>query len=82
MDDDDANGTAVPKCVEPRLEYRTIGGVSGPLVVVENVKRPKYAEIVNIRLGDGTQRRGQVRPAPPPRRRLAADEPAAALNLI
>jgi vacuolar-type H+-ATPase subunit B/Vma2 len=71
MDDDDANGTAVPSCVEPRLEYRTIGGVSGPLVVVENVKRPKYAEIVNIRLGDGTQRRGQVRR----RRRPAAARP-------
>jgi len=41
-------------------EYRTIGGVSGPLVVVELVKHPKYAEIVNLRLGDGSQRRGQV----------------------
>jgi len=47
------------KC-KPHLEYRTIGGVSGPLVVVEFVKHPKYAEIVNLRLGDGTQRRGQV----------------------
>lgn len=42
------------------VEYRTIGGVSGPLVVVEFVKHPKYAEIVNLRLGDGTERRGQV----------------------
>lgn len=47
------------KC-KPHLEYRTIGGVSGPLVVVEFVKHPKYAEIVNLRLGDGTERRGQV----------------------
>eukprot|EP00210_Caulerpa_lentillifera_P007117 g6809.t1 len=45
---------------KPHLEYRTIGGVSGPLVVVEFVKHPKYAEIVNLRLGDGTERRGQV----------------------
>eukprot|EP01026_Neomeris_dumetosa_P045100 TRINITY_DN381_c0_g1_i12.p1 TRINITY_DN381_c0_g1~~TRINITY_DN381_c0_g1_i12.p1 ORF type:complete len:498 (-),score=97.71 TRINITY_DN381_c0_g1_i12:189-1682(-) len=45
---------------EPRIEYRTVGGVSGPLVVVELVKRPKFAEIVNLRLGNGTTRRGQV----------------------
>ncbi|KAK9800873.1 hypothetical protein WJX73_003917 [Symbiochloris irregularis] len=46
--------------VEPRLDYRTVGGVSGPLVIVESVKKPTYAEIVNLRLGDGTFRRGQV----------------------
>ncbi|KFM24144.1 V-type proton ATPase subunit B 1 [Auxenochlorella protothecoides] len=51
---------------EPRLEYRTVGGVAGPLVVVNLVKvqrrgrKPMYAEIVNIRLGDGSARRGQV----------------------
>ncbi|GAX78045.1 hypothetical protein CEUSTIGMA_g5487.t1 [Chlamydomonas eustigma] len=45
---------------EPHIEYRTVAGVSGPLVVVECVKKPKYAEIVEIRLGDGTLRRGQV----------------------
>eukprot|EP00890_Picochlorum_soloecismus_P003575 jgi/Picsp_1/4218/NSC_01727-R1_vacuolar atpase b subunit len=45
---------------EPRLEYKTVGGVAGPLVVVESVKNAKYAEIVNIRLGDGSSRRGQV----------------------
>ncbi|PNH03245.1 V-type proton ATPase subunit B 1 [Tetrabaena socialis] len=45
---------------EPHLEYRTVAGVSGPLVVVEFVKKPKYAEIVEIRLGDGSLRRGQV----------------------
>ena len=38
-----------------------MGGVAGPLVVVELVKKPKYAEIVNVRLGDGSTRRGQVR---------------------
>lgn len=46
--------------VEPRLDYRTVGGVSGPLVIVESVKKPMYAEIVNLKLGDGTSRRGQV----------------------
>mmetsp|Transcript_12346 Transcript_12346/g.33695 ORF Transcript_12346/g.33695 Transcript_12346/m.33695 type:complete len:509 (-) Transcript_12346:256-1782(-) len=45
---------------EPHVEYRTVGGVAGPLVVVECVKKPRYAEIVNIKLGDGTLRRGQV----------------------
>jgi len=45
---------------EPHLEYRTVGGVSGPLVVVESVKKPKYSEIVEVRLGDGSIRRGQV----------------------
>jgi len=44
----------------PRLDYRTIAGVNGPLVILESVKLPKYAEIVNLRLGDGTQRSGQV----------------------
>jgi V-type H+-transporting ATPase subunit B len=46
--------------VEPRLQYRTVTGVNGPLVILDNVKGPKYAEIVNITLGDGTKRRGQV----------------------
>eukprot|EP00884_Botryococcus_braunii_P023578 jgi/Botrbrau1/9904/Bobra.0012s0007.1 len=46
--------------VEPRLDYRTVGGVSGPLVIVESVKKPTYAEIVNVKLGDGSTRRGQV----------------------
>ncbi|CAA6670094.1 unnamed protein product [Spirodela intermedia] len=41
-------------------KYRTISGVAGPLVILEKVKGPKYQEIVNIRLGDGTTRRGQV----------------------
>lgn len=45
---------------EPHIEYRTVAGVSGPLVVVECVKRPMFAEIVEIKLGDGTFRRGQV----------------------
>jgi V-type H+-transporting ATPase subunit B len=46
--------------VRPRLDYRTVTGVNGPLVVLENIKKPRYAEIVNLTLGDGSMRRGQV----------------------
>ena len=46
--------------VKPRLDYRTISGVNGPLVILDNVKFPKYAEIVNVTLGNGEQRKGQV----------------------
>ena len=46
--------------VEPRLDYRTIAGVNGPLVILDNVKFPKYAEIVNLTLGNGEKRTGQV----------------------
>lgn len=46
--------------VEPRVDYRTVSAVNGPLVVLENVKFPKYAEIVNLTLGDGSVRQGQV----------------------
>lgn len=46
--------------VQPRLMYQTISGVNGPLVIVENVKQPKFAEIVNLTLKDGSQRQGQV----------------------
>eukprot|EP01092_Planopodium_desertum_P009270 TRINITY_DN3986_c1_g1_i1.p1 TRINITY_DN3986_c1_g1~~TRINITY_DN3986_c1_g1_i1.p1 ORF type:complete len:536 (-),score=127.67 TRINITY_DN3986_c1_g1_i1:64-1641(-) len=46
--------------VEPRLEYRTVTGVNGPLVILDNVKLPKFAEIVNLTLSDGTKRKGQV----------------------
>ena len=41
-------------------EYRTISGVNGPLVILENVKLPKYSEIVNLTLGSGEKRQGQV----------------------
>jgi len=51
---------APPYHVQPRLRYQTISGVNGPLVIVENVKQPKFAEIVNLTLKDGTQRQGQV----------------------
>lgn len=41
-------------------EYRTVTGVNGPLVILENIKKPQYAEIVNLTLGDGSTRKGQV----------------------
>lgn len=46
--------------INPRIEYRTVLNVEGPLVILDNVKFPKFAEIVNVRLGDGTIRKGQV----------------------
>ncbi|GFP89068.1 v-type proton ATPase subunit b 2 [Phtheirospermum japonicum] len=54
--------------LEIGIEYRTVSGVAGPLVILDKVEDvflkfyqgPKYQEIVNIRLGDGTTRRGQV----------------------
>ena len=46
--------------VKPHLEYATIRAVNGPLVILEDVRLPKFAEIVDIELPDGTKRRGQV----------------------
>ncbi|KAF9300165.1 Vacuolar ATP synthase subunit B [Mortierella antarctica] len=46
--------------VEPRLDYRTVAGVNGPLVMLDNVKFPKFCEIVELTLPDGTKRAGQV----------------------
>lgn len=46
--------------VNPRIDYRTVIGVNGPLVILDNVKFPKYAEIVTITLGNGQKRTGQV----------------------
>jgi len=46
--------------INPRTEYKTVLNVEGPLVILDNVKFPKYAEIVNVRLGDGSMRKGQV----------------------
>lgn len=34
--------------------------MNGPLVILEKVKFAKYAEIVTLKLADGTQRSGQV----------------------
>lgn len=46
--------------VEPTIEYKTIAGVNGPLVILENVKLPQYGEIVNLTLGNKETRQGQV----------------------
>jgi V-type H+-transporting ATPase subunit B len=56
------NAAAVTRnyAVEPRLDYRTVSGVNGPLVILDNVKFAKFAEIVELTLPDGTKRSGQV----------------------
>ncbi|VVB09635.1 unnamed protein product [Arabis nemorensis] len=46
--------------MEGTLEIGMVSGVAEPLVGLEKVKGPKYQETVNMRLGDGTTRRGQV----------------------
>ncbi|KAE9971745.1 Vacuolar ATP synthase subunit B [Venturia inaequalis] len=46
--------------IKPRIRYNTIGGVNGPLVILENVKFPRFNEIVSLTLPDGTERSGQV----------------------
>ena len=46
--------------VEPHLSYRTVSAVNGPLVILEGIKNPTFAEIVSLTLGDGSTRRGQV----------------------
>merc|ERR1711988_1923037 len=46
--------------VEPRIRYQTVKGVSGPLVILENVKKPMFAEICMLTLPGGDRRKGQV----------------------
>lgn len=46
--------------VKPRMDYRTVNAVNGPLVVLDNVSFPSYNEIVQLTLPDGTTRGGQV----------------------
>ena len=50
----------VVNTINPRIEYKTVMNVDGPLVILDNIKFPKYNEIVNVRLGDGSVRKGQV----------------------
>jgi V-type H+-transporting ATPase subunit B len=47
------------KC-KPNREYNTIVGVNGPLVILDNVKAPRFSEIVEITLSNGTKRKGQA----------------------
>merc|ERR1711988_685140 len=57
-----ANVAAVSRdyVVEPRIQYQTVKGVSGPLVILENVKKPMFAEICMLTLPGGEKRKGQV----------------------
>ncbi|MGB1585748.1 MAG: V-type ATP synthase subunit B [Thermoplasmatota archaeon] len=41
-------------------EYRTVTGVKGPLVFLNKTHEVGYGELVEMRLPDGSQRRGQV----------------------
>jgi len=41
-------------------EYRTVSDIAGPLMLVEQVAGVKYDELVEMELGDGSTRRGQV----------------------
>jgi V-type H+-transporting ATPase subunit B len=45
---------------QPKATYKTVTGVNGPLVILDKVKYAKYAEIVTLKLLDGTIRTGQV----------------------
>jgi V/A-type H+-transporting ATPase subunit B len=42
------------------IDYRTLSHISGPLLIVENVRNVGYNEIVELRGTDGQARRGQV----------------------
>ena len=57
---DHAKAISTDYNIAPRIDYRTVLDVEGPLVVLDNVKFPRYAEIVNVRLGNGVVRKGQV----------------------
>ncbi|KPL20610.1 MAG: ATP synthase subunit B [Phycisphaerae bacterium SM1_79] len=41
-------------------EYQTVANISGPLMLVEMVDEAKYGYIVDIELGDGSIRHGQI----------------------
>ena len=41
-------------------EYQTVTDISGPLMMVEMVDEAKYGHIVDIELGDGSIRHGQI----------------------
>jgi V/A-type H+-transporting ATPase subunit B len=41
-------------------EYQTVVDISGPLMLVEQVDNVKYGHIVDIELGDGMMRHGQI----------------------
>lgn len=45
---------------QPRAAYQTVSAVNGPLVILDDIKFPKFSEIVTLRLKDGSVRSGQV----------------------
>lgn len=49
-----------PEVSQPRATYKTVTGVNGPLVILDKVKYAQYAEIVQLKLLDGSVRTGQV----------------------
>lgn len=46
--------------IEPRATFRTIDAINGPLIILDNIKFLKYAEIVTLKLADNSIRKGQV----------------------
>ncbi len=43
-----------------REVYKTVSEAAGSLIVVKNVRKPKYGELVEIELGSGERRKGKV----------------------
>ena len=41
-------------------EYKTVSEISGPLMMVEGVENAKFGHMVDIELGDGSMRHGQI----------------------
>ena len=41
-------------------EYQTVVDISGPLMMVEMVDEAKFGHIVDIEIGDGSIRHGQI----------------------
>jgi V/A-type H+-transporting ATPase subunit B len=41
-------------------EYQTVTSIAGPLMLVEQVSEAKYGHVVDIELGDGSIRHGQI----------------------
>ena len=48
------------KTAQISKEYKTVSQIAGPLIYVKKTEPVGYKEMVNIRLTDGTTRRGQV----------------------
>ncbi len=44
----------------PQVSYKTVSQISGPLVFVEKVENAAYNELVEITMGNGERRTGQV----------------------